>query len=407
MNPSAMPLVGSSKQEALLLADAFSEFITASAKLESSYRDLQEEVGQLGSQLAARNAALEASLRENEQMRLALVEVVDSMPCGVLVLGEAERVLRINPEASRLLGLHDRVPSPVDLQEIVACTSVDLRPFCALEGESEFSFASLVDAAGDRPRRWIELRTRRLSGEPGGAQTILILSDISAHKRAEVDREAGRRAVALAEIAATLAHEIRNPLASLELFVGLLEEDPERSAEWITHLRAGLRGLAGTVNNVLSFHGIGFAHLRPLALGMAVGAATEFVRPITEQAGLRLRLEGSNTPGTAMANEAALQQLLLNLVTNAVRHTPAGGEIVISLEHSDAAHLVLQVADTGRGIAAEHLHAIFRPGWSANGESSGLGLAVCQSIAAQHGTVLCVRSTPGCGSTFQMELPVL
>ena len=419
----------------MLLADAFSEFIAASAKLEGSYRDLQIEVAQLGSELAARNAELEASLRSNEQMRLALVEIVDSMPCGVLVLAGDARVLRINPEARRLLALEGGRPTdrsanrsadrpgngPVDLDEIAACTGVDLNPFCTIEGESEFSFAPL--RAEDEPRRWIELRTRRLTAESGGAKTILILGDVSAHKQAERDREAGRRALALAEVAATLAHEIRNPLASLELFVSLLEGDPERSAEWVGHLRAGLRGLAGTVNNVLSFHGIGFPHLRPLSLGAAVAAAAEFVRPITEQAGIELFFDGASVPGDVMANEAALQQLVLNLASNAVRHTPAGGRISISVvpvgpvasvptvpqpgPPGAAAHLRLEVRDNGCGIAPEHLEEIFRAGWSVTGTSSGLGLAVCQTIAAQHGSVLRVTSAPGCGAAFSMELPLL
>ena len=410
-----MPLARASTDEALLLADAFSDFIAASAKLEGSYRDLQIEVAQLGSELADRNAELEASLRSNEQMRLALVEIVDSMPCGVLVLGEDARVLRMNPEAKRLLALPGAPGSrkqaagdpadPADLDEIAARTGVDLNPFCAIEGESEISFP--LSGTGAAGRRWIELRTRRLTAEPGGAKAILILGDISAHKQAEQDREAGRRALALAEVAATLAHEIRNPLASLELFAGLLEEEPARSAEWLTHLRAGLRGLAGTVNNVLSFHGVGFPHMRPLELGKALAAATEFVRPITGQAGLVLSFGGGGLEGRVLANEAALQQLLLNLVTNAVRHTPSGGSIAVSLTQTDAAHLRVEVSDTGCGIAPEHLPHIFRAGWSASGASSGLGLAVCQRIAAQHGTELRVASEPGRGTTFQMELNLL
>ena len=407
MNEQLLPLTRPSADEALLLADAFSEFIAASAKLEGSYRDLQVEVAQLGSELAARNAELEASLRSNEQMRLALVEIVDSMPCGVLVLGEDARVLRINPEARRLLdmqgGREDFLPS--DLEEIAVRTGVDLKPFCAIEGESEFSFAPVRAESG--ARRWIELRTRRLTAEPGDAKTILILGDVSAHKQAEQDREEGRRALALAEVAATLAHEIRNPLASLELFAGLLEEDPARSSEWLTHLRAGLRGLSGTVNNVLSFHGVGFPHLQPLALGPAIAAAVEFVRPITAQAGLALSLQGGEIAGSVLANEAALQQLILNLVINAVRHTPAGGSLAISLTQPDAEHLRLEVSDTGCGIAPEHLPEIFRPGWSGRGASSGLGLAVCQRIAAQHGSVLRAASKLGCGATFQMELVLL
>ena len=87
-----------SLQSPELLADAFSEFISASSQLESSYRDLQREVGQLGTELAERNAALTRSLAENEAMRGALQQMIDSMPCGVLVLDTAESIVTINPE---------------------------------------------------------------------------------------------------------------------------------------------------------------------------------------------------------------------------------------------------------------------------------------------------------------------
>ena len=90
---------------ASLLADAFSEFISASARLEHSYHQLQDEVSELRSELSARNAALRTSLEENERMRLDLQQIVDSMPCGVLVLGRDGDVLTINPESRALLGL--------------------------------------------------------------------------------------------------------------------------------------------------------------------------------------------------------------------------------------------------------------------------------------------------------------
>ncbi len=94
-----------------MLADAFSEFISASSLLEASYRDLQQEVAHLGLELAERNAALSRSLAENDRMRAALQQMIDSMPCGVLVLDTAETIVMINPEGRRLLELGG---APVD-----------------------------------------------------------------------------------------------------------------------------------------------------------------------------------------------------------------------------------------------------------------------------------------------------
>ncbi len=394
------------RQEALLLADAFSEFIAASGRLEGSYRDLQAEVAQLGSKLADRNAALEASLLENEQMRLALVEIVDCMPCGVLVLGETGTILRINPEACCLLQLAPQC-LPGNLCDLAAASPFDLAPFCLVEGRHELSFCSNENLDGVPAQRWVELRTRRLSGGNSQAAAIVTLSDLTAHKDAEQDREKGRRAAALAEVAATLAHEVRNPLASLELFVGLLEEDNSRTAEWVGHLRAGLRGLAATVNNVLSFHGTSESRLRPVRLGIAVAAATAFVRPLIEQSGLCLRLAGCELAGTILGDEAGLRQLILNLVMNAVRHTPSPGTVSITVQTAGTTHLRLAIADTGCGIGPAQLPFIFETGWSGSGDRSGLGLAVCRKIAAQHGAPLRVCSEAGRGTTFEMEIPLV
>ena len=391
--------------EADSLADAFSQFIAASARLEGSYRDLQGEVAQLSRELADRNAALKVSLDENRRMRLALEGVVASMPCGVLVLGARGAIRMMNPEAARLLALGDAMPRT--LEEIAAAAGVDLAAWSAIDGEQEFCIA------GPEGKRWIEMRTRRVhrAATQEAAQTILILRDTTAHKQAEAEREAARRAMSLAEIAAILAHEIRNPLASLELFAGLIAEDaasaPEqnRTGEWVQHLRAGIRSLSGTVNNVLSLHGTGRSGLAAMPLSPALASAVEFVRPIAEQAQVALTFRSQCPSATVLGNAGALGQIVLNLVTNAVRHTSAGGRIAVSVLPAGESNVRVEVADSGCGIAPEHLPELFRAGFSASGSSSGLGLAVCRQIAAQHGGTIDVASVPGEGTTFCVELP--
>ena len=276
-----------------LLAEAFSDFISASARLELSYRDLQGEVQQLSHELAERNLALGASLAENRAMRQSLEQILDSMPCGVLVLRGDGEIGLANPEAARLLAMPEGQLG--SLAAVHAARGVDLSL-----GQGEVS--------GDAPEqefaisvptgeRWLAVRRRSLlgAGAPAGdgGEAVLILRDVSARRRLEAERDAARSAVALAEVSAMLAHEIRNPLASMELFAGLLAEAPAATtspakaaaqtaerADWVSHLRAGIRSLSGTVNNVLTLHGGAPPPLERVELERELEFAVDFLAPL-------------------------------------------------------------------------------------------------------------------------------
>jgi two-component system sensor histidine kinase FlrB len=393
-----------SQPEVLYLADAFSEFISASTRLESSYGQLQLEVAQLSRQLAERNSALKASLEENERVHSALQQIVDSMPCGVLVVKADGTVSMINPECRRLL---DRgFGRADDLQVISAQAGVDLNGFLkrckGQEDEQEFCRTSAVG------KRWLSVHDRCLfRGDGAGReQTILILRDVTVHKQAEEERERARKATALSEVATTLAHEIRNPLASLELFAGLIEKGGPETQEWIGHLYAGIRSLSGTVNNVLSFHGVGYPALHELNLAEAIRSSVEFVRPIADEAGVALTFAADEPVMLVRGNSSALQQVVMNLVCNAVRHTGKDGGVRICVRQADDL-AVIEFADTGCGIAPELLEEIFRAGFTGSGNTSGLGLAVCSQIVKQHDGAMRVASTLGVGTTFFVEIPTV
>ena len=393
-----------SQPEVLYLADAFSEFISASTRLESSYGQLQLEVAQLSRQLAERNSALKASLEENERVHSALQQIVDSMPCGVLVVEADGSVSMINPECRRLLDLGGGRAD--HLQTISVQAGIDLNGFLkrhkGLEDEQEFCRAS---SAG---KRWLAVHDRCLfgGGDTGSKQTILILRDVTVHKQAEVERERARQATALSEVATTLAHEIRNPLASLELFAGLIAKGGPETQEWISHLYAGIRSLSGTVNNVLSFHGVGYAALQELNLCEAIRSSVEFVRPIADEAGVALTFAASVLVAMVRGNSSALQQVVMNLVCNAIRHSGKDGSVQVCIRR-EGRSAVIEFTDTGCGIAPEFLEDIFRPGFSGSGTTSGLGLAVCSQIMKQHDGAIRVMSMLNAGTTFSVEIPTL
>jgi signal transduction histidine kinase len=409
-----------SPPDAAHLAGAFSDFIKASARLEAAYGTLQAEVTELSHELADRNAALKLSLEENERVHRALQQIVEAMPCGVLVVNRDGSVVMLNPEARALLNI-DAGTEP-HLQAISRESGVDLVAFLGrsspgqLEhnrGEQEFACTT------SQGKRWLSVHDRVLAQPSSGGvqtgnhqQTILILRDVSAHKHAEQERERARRAIALSEVATTLAHEIRNPLAGLELFAGLISAGGPDTQEWISHLHAGIRSLSATVNNVLSFHGVGFPELTPIDLAESIRSSVEFSRPIADEAGIALHFQAPVANIFVLGNSSALQQLVLNMVCNAIRHTRPGGiiEVVVTTVQRNGIEgglATISFRDSGTGIPAEHLQDIFRAGFSVSGSTSGLGLAVCRQIAQQHAGSIRVSSVLGEGTTFIVEMPSL
>ena len=390
------------------LQQAFAEFISASARLELSYRDLQGEVQQLSRELAERNLALKESLRENRAMRQGLEQTLHSMPCGVLVVEADGGIVLANAEAARLLAMGtERMRS---LEAVRAERGIDLRMSGGL-GEGDL----LEDAAEQElalrlrggEERWLAVRRQALGDEAawgGRRRAVLMLQDVSARRRMEAAREAAREAVTLAEVSAMLAHEIRNPLASMELFTGLMEDCPERAGEWVGHLQAGVRGLTGTVNNVLTLHGGAAPAMERVALGDEIRRAVEFVRPMAMQAGVVLEFVGEVDEVSVRANRSALRQIVLNLSTNALRHTEAGGALRVRVGRRGEC-AVVTVSDTGAGMAAEVLPRLFAGRFSGSGSTSGLGLAVCARLMAQMRGRISVRSEVGVGSEFELEFP--
>ncbi len=256
------------------------------------------------------------------------------------------------------------------------------------------AFRSFMDAAGslELSYRMLQAEVERLRRELDETQAKL------------------RREQALAEISAVLAHEIRNPLGSLELFAGLLAES-ELDADcrkWVEHVQAGLRTLAATVNNVLQFHSLPETERAPVDLGQLLAWARDFCLPLARQSRVALSLQNRVSGVFVLGDRHRLEQVLLNLVLNSMRAMPEGGWIELAgrkVQNDQAVALV--VSDTGPGISPEHLPGIFEPGFSTHAGSPGLGLAVCRKIVAQHGGTIRAMSRPGHGAAFTAILPLM
>lgn len=396
------------------LADAFAAFIGAANRLEDSHQQLHEEVAELRAQLEERNRALATSVAETERMRGVLRQILDALPCGVAVLeAENEEIILLNPEARRLLD----APDGAEWRFLPECLQRAVKNVGRGSWEHHHEQEVMLEKGG-QPRvlaiRYSRMTSPARKNNPSdSSRLVLIISDVTAHKNMEGEREKSRNVVALAEMATVLAHEIRNPLGSLELLSGCLAGDPglgEDSRRCVQHLIAGVRSLSATVNNVLSFHNPAALQMAPLELASALRVDVEFVRPLAQQKGVNLALRETLNGAEIAGNSSGLRQVILNLACNALRHTSPGGEINITAAIELTASgrtAVVEFADTGTGIQPKDLPHIFKMGFTTTGQTPGFGLSVCQGIVEQHRGTIKVRSQLGQGTTFRMEFPAL
>ncbi|MGH2549959.1 MAG: sensor histidine kinase, partial [Thermomicrobiales bacterium] len=238
--------------------------------------------------------------------------------------------------------------------------------------------------------------------------TIVILRDVTELRRLESVRR---------EFVANVSHELRTPLASIRAVVETLEggaiDDEEVAADFLHRIVGEVDRLAALVDDLLDLARLesGRVHLSldvldPLDL---LSRAAERLRPQTERARVRLSVDVPAELPPVLADRARIEQVLLNLVHNAIKFTPAGGTITVR-GHIDGDVLVTDVIDTGAGIPESDLQRLFERFYKADkarrSEGTGLGLAITKHIVQTHNGTISVQSKLGEGSTFTFTLPL-
>ncbi|MGA9640302.1 MAG: ATP-binding protein [Terriglobales bacterium] len=390
------------------LARAFRSFTEAAGSLERTYGQLHLQVAHLRQELEVTNRDLTVSLGENSRMRERLRHILESLPCGVLVVEGGARISALNPEAARLAGGSFETVEALPLPLRTALGSAR-----ETGEERELEVRVALEAAGEKTSEagtsgvWVAIRHAWLERKGENANSVFILRDVSAAKQWERDAESIRRQRALVEMSALLAHEIRNPLGSLELFAGLLAESglEGEGRRWIEHVQAGLRTLSSTVNNVLDLHNEPSGERARIDGGELLGWAYEFLMPLAHQARVEIQVINGVAGVPILADRHLLEQVLLNLALNAFHFMSNGGWLSIRGVDRGPAGVEIEVRDTGPGIPADDLPRIFEPGFTTRPGSSGLGLAVCRRILDQHGGRIEVESRPGQGTAFRLSFP--
>ena len=254
-----------------------------------------------------------------------------------------------------------------------------------------------------------------------------ILADLERRRRAELEATAQKlnrvyrelqmsleqvkradRLSAVGQLAAGLAHEVRNPLASIEGAIDILEKDPstERRAEFLPIIKLECRRLGRLLTNLLDFARPRPPQVESVRVDSLIDSVLALTSHTAEKASIVLRK--NLAPGLPLipCDPEQLKQVILNLTLNAIQAMTGGGEITVSAR-KDEERIVIQVADQGTGIPEEELDRIFDPFYTTKQTGTGLGLSVAYQIIAQHqGTITGTRN-PEKGMTFSIRLPLV
>ena len=216
----------------------------------------------------------------------------------------------------------------------------------------------------------------------------------------------------LARLLGRLAHEIRNPLSSLDIHVQLLEEDlgevtaeiREKLTPRLGIIRGELHRLENIVKHFLRLSGPSELNIEATDLRQVVGHVCELLRPEAQAREIQVVVECAANLPIIMADAGQLTQALLNLLINALQAVERQGRIVLRVEHA-AGVIAFQVRDSGPGVVAPNLTTIFEPYYTTKPEGTGLGLWIAQQIARAHGGDIVAANAPAGGAIFTLRVP--
>ncbi len=351
-------------------------------------------------------------------------EMIANMGEGVcLVTTDNQRIVFANPSLERMLGFGPGeligrraidVMRPGDLTPEEEADREEAERYLREQGHCTYE--------GRRVRRdgtsiWSRTTTTTFEHPRYGAVWVAVQQDVTEERRArEATAELER---AKSEFLSSVSHELRTPLTSILGYAALLREDTEGVVDANDHIEVIERNAGRQlrlVEDLLSIARIQAGEFevqrQPLDLAEVVRLGVEAMRPAAREAGLRLELESEcGEPARVLGDADRLDQVLANLLANAIKFTPSGGRIGVRLATTPE-EATLTVADDGPGIQPQDRARLFERLFRGDDvkrlqvSGAGLGLAIARSIVEAHDGLIEVSSDPGGGATFEITLPL-
>ena len=364
-----------------------------------------DELDDLARAFNATAARLAETIRVLSDERNREATILGSMIEGVAVISGRERVLYSNRAFSQILGLEGQAVEDRPLIEVVRHTGLLAVIKQALSAEKQQVSEIVVGTV--RPRSFAVTATPVRAGGASGA--VLVLHEISELRRLERVRQ---------DFVANVSHEFRTPLTAIQGFAETLLsgalDDPANRRRFVEIIRDHATRLARLTEDLLELSRIEAGELKlefqPVSVRQLVDSCVETVSLKAGTKQLELKVSVSEDLPDLRGDANRLQEVLQNLLDNAVQYTPPGGRIEVTASNSNK-QIVITVADTGIGIPQAEQSRIFERFYRVDAARSreaggtGLGLSIARHIVEVHGGRLWVESTVGEGSRFHFSIP--
>ncbi len=423
-------------QQHAVAAQGLRSFGAAAEKLQDSFRKtreqvyaLQREVDEKNRALDEKNRELQRNLFEKEKVKNYLAGIFESLPVGVLVTDLEGGVTSVNRAGQEMIGAE---ASDLMGENVNRLMATHLAP----RDEPVFQLADpLLFMRKDGERLKFQVSVTRMKDE--GDQTsgyVVNLQDVTLLKKLEEHAERRNRFTVMGEMAANMAHEIRNPLGSIELFAslvrkGLLEGDDRLPL--LNHIFSAVASMNHIISNVLEYSKPRAVSLQTMDLHGLLEELAGFFRFMAQQNGVELVWALDAPRAHIRADRELLKQVFHNLLLNSMQAMPEGGILAIGTRSrtvnspqqidrfgaaarlpdgtsaSELEAVEVTVRDTGVGMPPEVQARIFDPFYTTKSRGTGLGLAIVHTLVEAHHGTIDVQSALGKGTTFTLALPAL
>jgi len=399
-----------------VLQTAFLEFQARAEKLADAFNNMQRDFKKVNMELAVKNEQLARSLAKQEEVQIYLASILESMNNGVIGIDVMGTVTHFNRAASEITGYGaDQVLGKpyetVFARDASAPTLLDgLR--CGKEHTRDEK--TLWRRDGHPVSVWFQTAVLK---DPRGQNlgAVEIFSDISKIKALEEQMQHTKTMAALGEMAATVAHEIRNPLGAMGMWAGLLERDMEpgdQRRKLVNRVLEGLSRLNRIVSNLLVYSRPVKAQFRKTPLQHLLRETIDFVEIEAERQGHPITVKkkwDDGEPCTVFVDPEKMQQVIMNLCINAIQAMPEGGTLAVRIDakkKQSSQYASFCISDTGVGIAREHIDKIFDPFYTTKENGTGLGLAIVKKIVEFHAGHVTIKSAVDKGTSVTVYLPL-